>query len=164
MKRPSDEEVTAALREEFPWLAFLSKRDVAAFMEEYLQGDVRPGVLGQLREGEIVTQAWRSSADLAGDTELRERLDRRLREKPIVAADPRTIPKGHPLMWSDQDTQFFCSLHLFAGVGLTALAFWLFGWPMVFGELIGAFGITSYHWRKARKAQNDNASALHHSS
>jgi hypothetical protein len=41
---------------------------------------------------EVVTQAWRSTAQLAGDAELRALIASRLDEEPLVAAGPHRSP------------------------------------------------------------------------
>ncbi|HEX3825691.1 MAG TPA: hypothetical protein VHV82_00335 [Sporichthyaceae bacterium] len=86
------EPTLAALRDEFPWLGLLSDDEVVAFANEYLSVARACAAVANFTQLEIVTQAWRSTAQMAGDPELRALVASRLGEQPLVAPDPRRTP------------------------------------------------------------------------
>jgi hypothetical protein len=82
----------AALREEFPWLGLLSADEVVEFSVEYLSVARACAAAANFTQLEIVTQAWRSTAQLAGDPELRALIASRLDEEPVAATSPHRSP------------------------------------------------------------------------
>jgi hypothetical protein len=87
-----DGPAVAALTEEFPWLRLLGDQDVVEFTTEYLQVARACAGVANFAQLEILTQAWRSTAELAGDPELRALVAGRLDQEPIVAARPDRAP------------------------------------------------------------------------
>lgn len=82
----------AALMEEFPWLGLLAADDIVEFATEYLKVARACAAVANFTQLEIVTEAWKSTAELAGDPELRALVASRLDEEPLVAGRPHNTP------------------------------------------------------------------------
>lgn len=88
------ERVVAALTDEFPWLALLTKEEAVDFADEYMAVLRGSAALANYARVNTVVNAWRATAELKADPHRQSRIEASLQEDALIAAQrPRRSAK-----------------------------------------------------------------------